>query len=111
MAALLDTKGPEIRLKQFAGGKAHLKTGQTFTLTTREVEGSAEVCSITYKDLPGDLAVGSTVLLADGLISMTVTSFRHRHPVPGGQRRPHQQQQGRERAGRAPFDAIHEPAR
>ena len=68
VAALLDTKGPEIRLKQFAGGKAHLKTGQTFTLTTREVEGSAEVCSITYKDLPGDLAVGSTVLLADGLI-------------------------------------------
>ena len=75
VAALLDTKGPEIRLKQFAGGKAHLKTGQTFTLTTREVEGSAEVCSITYKDLPGDLAVGSTVLLADGLISMTVTSL------------------------------------
>ncbi len=75
VAALLDTKGPEIRLKQFAGGKAHLKTGQTFTLTTREVEGSAEVCSITYKDLPGDLAVGSTVLLADGLISMTVASL------------------------------------
>ena len=75
VAALLDTKGPEIRLKQFAGGKTHLKTGQTFTLTTREVEGSAEVCSITYKDLPGDLAVGSTVLLADGLISMTVTSL------------------------------------
>ncbi|WP_418668032.1 pyruvate kinase [Allofournierella sp.] len=75
VAALLDTKGPEIRLKQFAGGKAHLKTGQTFTLTTREVEGSAEMCSITYKDLPGDLAVGSTVLLADGLISMTVTSL------------------------------------
>ena len=75
VAALLDTKGPEIRLKQFAGGKTHLKTGRTFTLTTREVEGSAEVCSITYKDLPGDLAVGSTVLLADGLISMTVTSL------------------------------------
>ncbi len=75
VAALLDTKGPEIRLKQFAGGKTHLKTGQTFTLTTREVEGSAEVCSITYKDLPGDLAVGSTVLLANGLISMTVTSL------------------------------------
>ena len=75
VAALLDTKGPEIRLKQFAGGKTHLKTGQTFTLTTREVEGSAEVCTITYKDLPGDLAVGSTVLLADGLISMTVTSL------------------------------------
>ena len=75
VAALLDTKGPEIRLKQFAGGKAQLETGQTFTLTTREVEGSAEICSITYKDLPGDLAVGSTVLLADGLISMTVTSL------------------------------------
>lgn len=75
VAALLDTKGPEIRLKQFAGGKAVLQAGQTFTLTTRDVEGSAEICAVTYKDLPGDLSVGSTVLLDDGLISMTVTAL------------------------------------
>ena len=75
VAALLDTKGPEIRLKQFAGGKTELVTGQTFTLTTRDVEGTNEICSITYKDLPGDLSVGGTVLLADGLISLTVTKL------------------------------------
>ena len=75
VAALLDTKGPEIRLKQFAGGKTELVTGQTFTLTTRDVEGTSEICSITYKELPADLSVGSTVLLADGLISLTVTKL------------------------------------
>ena len=74
VAALLDTKGPEIRLKQFAGGKTKLEAGQKFTLTTRDVEGNKDICSITYQDLPGDVSVGSTVLLADGLISMTVTA-------------------------------------
>ena len=75
VAALLDTKGPEIRLKTFKGGQAELKEGQTFTLTTREVEGTAEGCAVTYKDLPADLTVGSTVLLDDGLISLTVTKL------------------------------------
>lgn len=75
VAALLDTKGPEIRLKQFAEGKTYLDAGQTFTLTTREVEGSKEICSITYKQLPSDVSVGSTILLADGLISLTVTNL------------------------------------
>lgn len=74
VAALLDTKGPEIRLKQFAGGKTKLEAGQKFTLTTRDVEGNKDICSITYQDLPSDVSVGSTVLLADGLISMTVTA-------------------------------------
>lgn len=72
VGTLLDTKGPEIRLKEFVGGKTILKKGQTFTLTTREVEGNNDICSITYKDLPQDVEVGGTVLLADGLISMKV---------------------------------------
>lgn len=75
VAALLDTKGPEIRLKQFAEGKTFLDAGQSFTLTTREVEGTKEICSVSYKDLPGDVSVGSTILLADGLISLTVTEL------------------------------------
>ena len=75
VAALLDTKGPEIRLRQFKDGKTRLEAGQTFTLTTREVEGTNEICSISYKDLPGDVSVGSTILLADGLISLTVTAL------------------------------------
>ena len=72
VAALLDTKGPEVRLRTFAGGQAELKEGQTFVLTTREVEGNSEICTVSYKELPGDLQVGSTVLLDDGLIRMTV---------------------------------------
>ncbi len=72
VAALLDTKGPEIRLKKFASDKEFLKAGQIFTLTTRDVEGTSEIVSVTYKDLPHDLEIGSTVLLADGLIRLTV---------------------------------------
>ena len=58
VAALLDTKGPEIRLKEFKNGVEMLEAGQTFTLTTREVEGTKEICSITYKDLPQDVHEG-----------------------------------------------------
>ncbi len=76
VAALLDTKGPEIRLKTFEGGKAALTAGQEFTLTTRDIQGSKDICSITYKDLPGDVSVGSTILLADGLISMKVLEIK-----------------------------------
>ena len=43
VAALLDTKGPEIRLKEFKNGVEMLEAGQTFTLTTREVEGTKEI--------------------------------------------------------------------
>ena len=75
VAALMDTKGPEIRLKKFASGKEFLKAGQIFTLTTREVEGTSEIVSVTYKDLPHDLEIGSTVLLADGLIRLTVENL------------------------------------
>ena len=74
VAALLDTKGPEIRLRQFENGKEKLVAGQTFTLTTREVPGTNEIVSITYKDLPQDVSAGATILLADGLISMEVES-------------------------------------
>ena len=73
IAALLDTKGPEIRLRDFAGGRVTLKTGDNFVLTTREVEGTAEICSITYRDLPQDVHVGNRILLDDGLIGMVVT--------------------------------------
>ena len=72
VAALLDTKGPEIRLKEFKNGVEMLEAGQTFTLTTREVEGTKEICSITYKDLPQDVHEGGTIMLDDGLISMKV---------------------------------------
>ena len=72
VAALLDTKGPEIRLKKFKNGTEHLKAGQKFTLTSRDVEGTGEICSITYKELPADVSPGCTIMLDDGLIQLTV---------------------------------------
>ena len=72
VAALLDTKGPEIRLKEFKNGVEMLEAGQTFTLTTREVEGTKEICSVTYKDLPQDVQPGGIIMLDDGLIMLRI---------------------------------------
>lgn len=72
VATLLDTKGPEIRLKSIEGGKTELKAGQKFTLTTEEIEGNNEKVSITYKNLREDVSVGMTILIDDGLIEMVV---------------------------------------
>lgn len=74
IAALLDTKGPEIRLMNFTEGKVELKRGQTFTLTTEEIEGNAERVSITYKDLPEDVKPGNHILIDDGLLDLEVTA-------------------------------------
>lgn len=70
IAALLDTKGPEIRVKKFLDGKIFLEEGQKFTLTTREVDGTNEEVSITYANLPNDVSVGTRILIDDGLIEM-----------------------------------------
>ncbi len=72
VATLLDTKGPEIRLKEFKNGVEMLEAGQTFTLTTRDVEGTKEICSITYGDLPNDVSAGGTIMLDDGLIQLSI---------------------------------------
>ena len=70
--AMLDTKGPEIRLGEFANGSEKLVTGQKFTLTTREVTGTSEICSVSYKDLPRDVIAGGRIMLDDGLISLRI---------------------------------------
>ena len=72
VATLLDTKGPEIRLRDFEGGKVELTAGQQFTLTTNEILGTSQKASITYKNLKNDISVGMTILIDDGLIEMTV---------------------------------------
>ena len=72
IATLLDTKGPEIRLKDIEGGKTVLESGQTFTLTTEDMMGTNEKVSITYKNLIHDISVGTTILIDDGLIEMVV---------------------------------------
>lgn len=75
VASLLDTKGPEVRVKQFKNGKAELKDGSTFTLTTKEVEGDEKQVSITYKNLPADIEVGTKILADDGLLEFKVTEI------------------------------------
>ena len=80
VAALLDTKGPEIRLMEFASGKVELKNGQIFTLTTEEILGDEKRVSITYKNLPEDVKPGNTILIDDGLIGMEVMRIQ---PVAG----------------------------
>lgn len=72
VGTLLDTKGPEIRLRDFRGGRADLKKGQTFTLTTEETEGDETRASITYAGLPGDVKPGGTILIDDGLIGLRI---------------------------------------
>lgn len=72
IATLLDTKGPEIRLKDFENGKVELTAGQTFTLTTEEMTGTSQMATITYKNLKNDVSVGTTILIDDGLIEMQV---------------------------------------
>ena len=72
VAAMLDTRGPEIRLKTFAAGSIQLRTGQEFTLTTENIVGDQDRCAITYSDLPQDVRAGDTILLDDGLVRLTV---------------------------------------
>ena len=72
VATLLDTKGPEIRLRDFAAGKAELKAGQDFILTTEEILGDETKASITYKNLKEDVKEGSHILIDDGKIEMEV---------------------------------------
>ena len=72
VATLLDTKGPEIRLKNIEGGRAELIAGQKFILTTEDMIGNNEKVSITYKNLKDDIEVGTTILIDDGLIEMVV---------------------------------------
>ena len=70
VAILLDTKGPEIRIKDFKDGSVTLKPGNRFTLRTDECEGDETQVSITYKDLPKDIKPGATLLIDDGLIEL-----------------------------------------
>jgi len=72
VAIMLDTKGPEVRLGYFKDGKAELEKGQRFTLTIRDIQGDNTQCSITYKELPGEVSIGSKILIADGVIELIV---------------------------------------
>ncbi len=74
VAILLDTKGPEIRVKTFKDGKVFLKKGGTFTLTTRDIDGDENGVTITYGELPRYVKKGARILVNDGLIELEVQS-------------------------------------
>lgn len=76
IAALLDTKGPEIRVKCFAEGSVILESGQQFMLTTSDVEGDATKVAITYENLYLDVKPGDHILIDDGLIDMVVKEIK-----------------------------------
>ncbi len=72
IAIMLDTKGPEYRIKTFQNGKINLNEGDLFTFTTDEVEGDEHRVSVSYPHLPEELTVGSTILLNNGLLHFEV---------------------------------------
>ena len=72
---ILDTKGPEIRIKSFDTEQVDLKQGNTFTLTTTDIVGDESRVAITYADLPKDVKAGSRILIDDGLVELTVTGI------------------------------------
>ena len=76
VATILDTKGPEIRVKAFASGSVTLAEGGTFTLTTRDVPGNESCVSVTYSNLHNELKPGCRVLIDDGLIELRVEEVR-----------------------------------
>jgi len=72
IAALLDTKGPEIRIKKFKNGRVKLTSGQLFSLVTEDITGDETKVSVTYKNLISDISIGAPVLIDDGLLEMAV---------------------------------------
>ncbi len=68
-----DLQGPKIRLGRFSNGPVQLQRGQSWVITTRDVQGDATICSTTYKGLPGDVKVGDPLLIDDGKVRLRVT--------------------------------------
>ena len=76
IAIMLDTKGPEYRIKTFEKGKVTLQEGDSFTFTTDEVEGNEHKVSVSYKKLTEELEPGNTILLNNGLLSFAVEKIK-----------------------------------
>lgn len=74
VALLLDTKGPEIRLKEFSKPKVTLKAGDKFTLTNRDIVGNETIAAVTFDRLPQEVVPGAIILIDDGLIELKVES-------------------------------------
>ena len=76
IAILLDTKGPEYRIRTFKDGKVHVNAGDKFTFTIDEVEGDEKRVSVNYKGLVKDLSVGDKILVNNGLVVFEVEELK-----------------------------------
>ena len=81
IAIMLDTKGPEYRIKTFREGKIILKDGDSFTFTTRDIVGDQQIVAVNYAGLIEDLSVGDRILVNNGLVVCEVTELRDREAV------------------------------
>lgn len=88
IAIMLDTKGPEYRIRTFAGGSVTVKEGDSFTFTTDQVEGDETRVSVNYQGLVNDLALGDRILVNNGLVVFEVTDLEgsnvHTRVITGG---------------------------
>lgn len=78
IATIADTKGPEMRLGIFAEGSVELVEGRQFTLTTEEIQGTADIAHVNYANLPAELNVGDKILLSDGMLGLKVTAIEEK---------------------------------
>ena len=76
VATVLDTKGPEIRIKTFATKSVELVAGGTFTLTAEDIVGDETKVSVTYPNLPAELEIGQQILIDDGLVAIRVEEIK-----------------------------------
>ena len=76
LPVLLDTKGPEFRIRTFKNGKISLKEGDTFTFTTDEIEGDETRVSVSYKGICEDMRPGDRILLNNGLMVFEVVKVK-----------------------------------
>lgn len=75
IAIMLDTKGPEYRIKTFEDGKIHLNDGDTFTFTTEDIVGDSSRVAVNYENLMENLEIGDTILVNNGLVIFKVTEI------------------------------------
>ena len=89
IAILLDTKGPEYRIKTFKDGKVHLSSGDKFIFTTDDIEGDETRVAVSYKGLPSEMRTGDRILLNNGLIIFEVEFVEgnniHTKVIEGGE--------------------------
>lgn len=81
IAIMLDTKGPEYRIKTFKDGKVTLKEGSRFVFTTEDVIGDENIVSVSYPNLADELTIGDTILLNNGLLTFSVEKIENKNII------------------------------